>query len=197
MKIEELAVPGVYRVTPSMIPDERGVFYEAFRLPELVGAAGHPFRVAQANFSVSRRNTLRGVHGVTLPPGQAKYVTCVSGAVQDIVVDLRVGSPTFGQSCSNELTAGNGVALYIPVGLGHAFLALTDDTRMNYLCSTVYEPGTPFEVNPLDPELALPWELAGPPVMSPKDRTAPTLAEAVAKGMLASYEQCVALPVQP
>jgi dTDP-4-dehydrorhamnose 3,5-epimerase len=190
VKVEELAVRDAYRISPERLLDERGHFYEALRQDEFFDATGHRFRVRQANYSVSRRDVLRGIHGVATPDGQAKYVTCVRGAVLDIVVDLRPGSPTYLAHAANRLDAESGLALYIAEGLGHAFLALTDGACMSYLCSTSYEPGTPFEVNPLDPELDLPWELRGPPILSAKDRNAPTVAEAVAGGLLASFDTC-------
>ena len=193
MEIAELVVPDAYRVVPAKLSDERGCFYEAFRREEFAAASGHPFAVAQVNYSISRRNTIRGIHGVRTPPGQAKYVTCLRGAVLDMIVDLRVDSPTLGSYAVNRLDSESGVALYIAEGLGHAFQALTDDTCMSYLCSTPYVPGTPFEVNPLDPDLALPWLPLGEPILSAKDRRAPTLAEAAKAGILAGYQDCLDL----
>jgi NDP-hexose 3,5-(Or5-) epimerase len=193
MKIEELAVRDVYLITPVRLPDERGHFYELFREDELYAATGHRLNVRQANYSVSRRNTLRGVHGVSTPDGQAKYVTCVRGALLDIVVDLRPGSPTYGRHTANRLEVEQATAVFMPEGMGHAFLALTDDACMSYLCSTVYAPGTTFEVNPLDPALGLPWPLTDAPIMSEKDLSAPSLVEAEAAGLLTSYAECCKL----
>ncbi|MET7395826.1 dTDP-4-dehydrorhamnose 3,5-epimerase [Dactylosporangium sp. NPDC005572] len=187
-----MSVRDAYCITPDKHLDRRGFFYEAFRAEELTEVIGYPFVVGQQNYSLSRRNTMRGIHGTTVPPGQAKLVTCVRGAVLDVVVDLRVGSPTFGMMETTRQDEESGLAVYLADGLGHAFLALTDDACMSYLCSESYVPGTMIEINPLDPEIGIPWPLDGPPVMSDKDAAAPTLAEAAAAGRLPTYEQCLA-----
>ncbi|GIJ60388.1 dTDP-4-dehydrorhamnose 3,5-epimerase family protein [Virgisporangium aurantiacum] len=189
MDIVELAVPDAYRITPTRRPDERGVFHETMRARELAAATGRRFPVAQANHSVSRRGVLRGLHGVAVPPGQAKYVSCLRGAVLDIVVDVRVGSPAYGTCAVNRLDAGSAVAVFVAEGLAHGFVALTDGATVGYLCSTAYEDTEPYELNPLDPDLALPWGCADP-ILSAKDRAAPTLAEAAAAGLLPTFRQC-------
>ena len=190
MEVHALAVPDAYRVVPSRVPDARGCFAESFRYTELREATGHAFTPRQANWSVSRRGTLRGIHGVLIPPGQAKFVTCPRGAVLDIVVDIRLGSPTFGAYSANRLDAESGDAVFVAEGLGHGFVALTDDACVTYLCSTEYVPGTPFEIDPLDPQLALPWGLSEPPLMSTKDAGAPTLEQAADRGLLPTYAEC-------
>ncbi|MGW0809531.1 dTDP-4-dehydrorhamnose 3,5-epimerase family protein [Nonomuraea sp. NPDC002799] len=190
--ITELSIPGAFRLTPPQYPDVRGYFMEGFRGGVLSDAIGYPFVTGQVNWSASRRNTLRGIHGTTLPPGQAKLVTCVRGAVLDVVVDLRVGSPTYGRYETTRQEADSGVSVYLSDGLGHAFLALTDDACMNYVCSEAYMPGTMIEIDPLDPAIGIPWPLTEPPIMSEKDAGAPTLAEARAQGLLPAYEDCLA-----
>ena len=192
MEVHALAVPDAYRIVPRKLRDERGCFFEAYRHDVLRELTGHAFTPRQVNYSVSRRGTLRGIHGVSIPPGQAKYVSCVRGAVLDIVVDIRPGSPSFGVHAVNRLDAETGVSVYVAEGLGHGFVALTDDACVSYLCSTEYVPGTAFEVDPLDPALALPWALAGPPLMSEKDAGAPRVAAAERLGRLASYAECTA-----
>ncbi|MER5732878.1 dTDP-4-dehydrorhamnose 3,5-epimerase [Streptomyces sp. NPDC002138] len=189
MAIEEMKVRDAFRITPSQLTDNRGRFFEAWRIGELTELSGQPFAVKQVNFSVSSRNTLRGIHGTTLPPGQAKLVTCVRGAALDVVVDLRVGSPTFGMFDTTVQEADSGIGVYLADGLGHAFLALTDDTCMNYLCSEEYVPGTMVDIQALDPAIGIPWNTSGTLVRSEKDAAAPTLAEAVALGLLPTYEQ--------
>jgi dTDP-4-dehydrorhamnose 3,5-epimerase len=193
MDIRALAVPDAYRVTSPRRDDPRGCFYESFRFDVLLRESGHAFVPRQTNFSVSRRGTLRGLHGVLLPPGQAKFVTCLRGAVRDIVVDIRLGSPAFGSYAVNRLDDTGGTAVFVAEGLAHGFVALTDDACISYLCSTVYQPGTPFEINPLDPELALPWGLTAPALMSAKDAAAPDLAAAAEAGLLPTYAECRAL----
>ncbi|GIG92121.1 dTDP-4-dehydrorhamnose 3,5-epimerase family protein [Plantactinospora endophytica] len=194
MKIIPGELPGMFRLQPEHLEDRRGRFFEAWRSDELAEAAGRRFEVRQVNFSISRRNTLRGIHGTLTPPGQAKLVTCVRGTVLDVVVDMRIGSPTYGRYATTVQDAESGLAVYMAEGLGHAFLALTDDVCMNYLCSTEYVPGTMVDVQALDPEIGIPWNLTAPPVMSDKDAAAPTLAEAAAAGLLPTYEDCLALP---
>jgi NDP-hexose 3,5-(Or5-) epimerase len=192
MEICELGLPDVYRVTPTAHADVRGIFYEAFRRDELGAATGHPLHVAQTNCSVSRRGTIRGIHGARIAPSQAKLVSCLRGAVLDMVVDMRIGSPTFGQHVVSWLDSQSRTAVYMAEGFGHAFLALDDDSCVYYQCSAEYIPEITFDVDPLDPELALPWGLTTPPVMSEKDQHAPSLAEAAERGLLSTYEECLA-----
>lgn len=189
MRFAESRVPGAFVVTPDKISDARGTFYEAMRADELERETGQPFVLRQTNYSVSRRNTLRGIHSVSIPPGQAKYVTCVRGALRDIVVDLRVGSPTFGAYETNLLDAESGRSVYVPEGVGHGFLALTDDACICYALSSTHVPGSQIDINPLDPDLALPWGFTDPPLLSEKDARAPTAAQAAAAGALATWEE--------
>ena len=191
MQVDELKVPGAWSFTPRQFPDPRGVFLEWFKAGVLAEAVGHPLTVKQANHSVSSRGTLRGVHFADVPPGQAKYVYCTRGAVLDVIVDIRVGSPTFGVSDAVRLDDADRRGVYLSEGLGHAFLALTDDANVTYLCSEPYNPGHEHGVHPLDPELDLPWPDDVEPLLSDKDAAAPTLAEAQASGLLPSYDACV------
>ncbi len=185
-------IPGAYRIVPEPHPDRRGRFFEHLRTSELNAAIGHPFPVGQVNYSVSRRNTVRGIHATTLPPGQAKLVTCVRGAAMDVVVDLRVGSPTFGEYEITEQDQDSQIGVYIADGLGHAFVARTDDACMSYLCSAAYVPGSMIEVDPFDPDIGIPWNLTAEAVMSDKDAAAPPLADVVASGRLPTYKECLA-----
>lgn len=189
MRITELEIPGAFVIAPDHLRDERGSFYEALRTEELEKAAGRPFNARQINYSVSRRNTLRGIHSVTNPPGQAKFVTSVRGVLRDILVDLRLGSPTYGRHVSNELDAEEGTSVFVPEGVGHGFLTLTEDACICYVLSTAHVPGTQVDINPMDPELALPWGFTQPPFISDKDAKAPTAAEAGAAGLLMTFEQ--------
>jgi len=191
MEVRELSLPDLFLITPKKLPDVRGVFFESFREDVIRAELGRPFDVTQANFSVSRRGALRGVHSVRVSPGQAKLVSCVRGAVLDVVVDLRVGSPTFGRHEALWLDDQAGTGLFISEGLGHSFLALADDTCMHYQCSTTYAADTVVSVNALDPDLRLPWNLSAEAIMSDTDRAAPMLAEAADLGMLSSYEECL------
>jgi dTDP-4-dehydrorhamnose 3,5-epimerase len=181
---KELTIPGVFELVPEQHADDRGVFLEWFRSEPFTRAVGHEFPLAQANCSVSRRGVVRGIHFAEVPPGQAKYVTCVSGAVLDVVVDLRVGSPTFARHDAVRLDADSHQALYVPAGLGHGFVALSEEATLLYLCSQPYNPSGEHEVNPLDPVLGLPWPADLELVLSDKDRAAPSLAEVQAAGWL-------------
>jgi dTDP-4-dehydrorhamnose 3,5-epimerase len=192
MKVRELSIPGAYEFTPPVFPDHRGLFTAPFQGSAFVEALGHPFRLGQTNHSVSRRGTVRGVHFSDVPPGQAKYVYCPRGALLDVVLDVRVGSPTFGQWDAVRLDTVDFRAVYLAEGLGHAFVALEDDTAMSYLCSTGYNPSAEHGINPLDPALELPWPTGLEPIMSGKDRDAPTLAEARDAGLLPDYQTCLA-----
>ncbi|MBM7388997.1 dTDP-4-dehydrorhamnose 3,5-epimerase [Clavibacter michiganensis] len=188
MQIRELAVPDAYELTPVQRTDDRGVFLEWYRFDEIQEAVGHPLDLRQANMSVSRRGVVRGIHFADVPRGQAKHVKAVSGAVLDFIVDIRVGSPTFGQWDSVRLDTETHKAVYISEGLGHCFVALTDDAAVTYLVSDVYNPSGEHGIDPLDPEIGLVFpEEAGEPLLSPKDTAAPTLAEAAAAGLLPTW----------
>lgn len=190
MQVRELDVPGAWVFTPRQFPDDRGVFLEAFKGELFAEHLGHTLQVAQVNVSVSKAGTIRGIHFADVPPGQAKYVYCPRGALLDIAVDIRVGSPTFGAVDAVVLDDIDRRAIYLSEGLGHAFFALQDDTTATYLCSTPYNPTAEHGITPLDPALDLPWPEGIEPLLSPKDTSAPTLAEAVEQGLLPTWEAC-------
>ena len=192
MKIRELAVPGSYVLDLVPHGDSRGRFTEWYRADVLSGAIGYGLPLAQANHSVSARGALRGVHFALVPPGQAKYVYCPAGKVLDVIVDIRVGSPTFGVHDSVLLDSEQPRAVYLSEGLGHAFVSLADGSSVTYLVSTGYSPGREFGINPMDPELGLPWPTDMEFGFSAKDQAAPTLAEAKEQGLLPTMEQCAA-----
>ena len=190
MHVRELLVPGAYEFTPVQHGDDRGLFLEWFKIDKLVEVVGHPLTLAQANLSVSRAGTLRGVHFADVPPGQAKYVTCPRGAVVDYLVDIRVGSPTFGAVDMVRLDSEHRRAVYLPEGVGHAFLALEDNSTLTYLCSTGYAPGREHAINPLDAGLGLPVPDGVDFLLSEKDAAAPTLAQAAESGLLPTWAAC-------
>ncbi|MGY1708243.1 dTDP-4-dehydrorhamnose 3,5-epimerase family protein [Geodermatophilus sp. SYSU D00758] len=192
MDVRELAVPDSYVLDLVPHGDPRGRFTEWYRADVLAAATGHPLPLAQANHSVSARGVLRGVHFALVPPGQAKYVYCPAGRVLDVVVDVRVGSPTFGVHDSVLLDSEQPRALYLAEGLGHAFVSLAEGSSVTYLVSTGYSPGREFGVHPLDPALDLPWPADVEFELSAKDRAAPTLEEAREQGLLPTMEQCLA-----
>jgi dTDP-4-dehydrorhamnose 3,5-epimerase len=182
-----LSIPGAWVFEPTRFEDDRGLFVSPYQEAAFVEAVGAPLVVAQSNHSVSRRGVIRGVHFADVPPGQAKYVYCPRGALLDVVVDVRVGSPTFGAHEAVLLDANSYRAVYLSEGLGHAFCALEDDTVASYLCSTPYAPAIERTVSPVDPALALPWPSDITPVLSDKDSGGPTLADAAAQGVLPRY----------
>lgn len=193
--MKPLGIDGAWVYTPQVHADDRGSFTEAFRGAEFAGDLGYRLEVAQANCSVSRRGVIRGVHYADVPPGQAKYVTCVAGAGLDVIVDIRVGSPTFGKWEAVHLDGASHRAVFLSEGLGHAFMALSDQATLLYLCSTPYAPGREHGVHPLDPGLGIAWpldEAGGAPRLSAKDAAAPTLADALQAGQLPGYQDCVA-----
>jgi dTDP-4-dehydrorhamnose 3,5-epimerase len=191
MEIRALKIEGSYEITPRQYHDDRGVFLESFRNDHLTDVIGHPLEIVQTNVSVSSRGTVRGVHFADLPPSQAKYVTTLSGSFIDFVIDIRVGSPTFGQWDSVILDTVNRRAIYLAEGLGHAICSLEDNSTVMYLCSATYDPAREHGINPMDPELGLAMPAGITPVLSPKDAAAPSLSEAVAKGLLPLYDECV------
>jgi len=184
------SIEGSWVFTPLLRGDDRGVFLESFKGSVFTEATGHDFDLQQMNVSVSRSGTVRGIHFADVPPGQAKYVQCFDGRILDIVVDIRTGSPTFGQWEAVELDDQDRRGLYIAEGLGHAFCALTESVTVGYLCSTPYAPDREHGIHPLDPDLALPWPEGADSVLSAKDAAAPLLAEAEQAGLLPSYAQC-------
>lgn len=190
--MDPIGIAGAWLFTPQIHGDERGSFLEWFQDAGFSVAVGHRLTMRQANCSVSRRGSLRGVHFADVPPGQAKYVTCLRGSVLDVVVDIRTGSPTFGSSAVIRLDDRTRRAVYVAEGLGHGFLALSDEAVVIYLMSEPYAPDREHGVHPLDPALGIEWPRGIEPVLSAKDAAAPSLAEAERAGLLPSYADCLA-----
>jgi dTDP-4-dehydrorhamnose 3,5-epimerase len=189
VRIRELTIPDSYEITPVQRADDRGLFLEWYRFDKLEEVVGHPLALRQGNLSVSKKGVVRGIHFADVPLGQAKYVTCAHGAVLDFVIDIRVGSPTFGQWDTVRLDDVDRKAIYIAEGLGHAFVALTEDATVSYLVSDTYNPTGEHGINPLDADIALVFpEEAGEALLSPKDTDAPSLREAQAAGLLPTWD---------
>jgi dTDP-4-dehydrorhamnose 3,5-epimerase len=188
--VEPLGIEGAWVFEPTIYADSRGSFREAFRGAEFLESVGYEFDLRQANCSVSRGGVIRGIHFTDVPPGQAKYVMCVSGAIVDVVVDVRTGSPAFGRWEMVRLDDQAGRALFLAEGLGHGFMAVSDQATVLYLCSTPYAPGIEHGVDPLDPAIGIQWPEHDEVILSAKDAAAPTLAAAERSGLLPSYADC-------
>jgi dTDP-4-dehydrorhamnose 3,5-epimerase len=190
--MEPTSIGGAWTFTPALHRDDRGYFLEWFQAGELSEALGYRPEIAQANCSVSRRGVIRGVHFASVPPGQAKYVTCVRGEVLDVIVDVRVGSPSYGRWEAVRLDDASRRAVYLAEGLGHAFAAISEEATVIYLCSTPYAPGREHGVHPLDPDIGVEWPADTEPVLSGKDAAAPALEQARQAGLLPVYADCEA-----
>ncbi|WP_030720964.1 MULTISPECIES: dTDP-4-dehydrorhamnose 3,5-epimerase family protein [Streptomyces] len=194
MEAKELGVVGAHVFTPQVFADSRGAFVSPFQEEAFVRQTGHRlFPVEQISHSRSRRGVVRGVHFTRTPPGMAKYVYCPRGRALDIIVDLRRGSPTFGRHATVVLDPVDFRAVYFPVGLGHAFVALEDDTVMAYTLSLAYAPENELALSVYDPDLALSLPEDIEPVVSERDRVAQSLEQALESGVLPDYEQCLEL----
>jgi len=188
---EPLGIEGSWVFTPRVFGDARGSFAEWFRGAQFEQTVGHPLRVAQSNISLSKTGVVRGIHLASTPPGQAKYVTCMRGRVLDVIVDVRLGSPTFGRHEFVELSEDNQRAVYLSEGLGHGFVALTEDAGFVYLVSEPFNPTGEFGIHPLDPELAIDWPTDVALLLSAKDERAPSLAEVRDQGLLPDHQTCL------
>jgi dTDP-4-dehydrorhamnose 3,5-epimerase len=195
VEIRELKVGDAYEVTPKILGDSRGAFLEWFRADLLQEATGRRLDLLQANASISRAGAIRGIHFADVPPSQAKYVSCPRGALLDVVVDIRVGSPTFGAWDAVLLDDVDRRGLFVSEGLGHGFMALEDDTMISYLCTAPYTPAREHGVHPLDPAIGIEWPTTGrdgralEPLLSAKDTEAPTLTDAEQQGLLPAYDE--------
>jgi dTDP-4-dehydrorhamnose 3,5-epimerase len=190
--MEPMSISGAWTFTPAVHRDERGCFLEWFRARELSQLLGYWPQTAQANCSVSHKGVIRGIHFANVPPGQAKYVTCISGAVLDVVVDVRVGSPSYACWEAVRLDDESRRAVFLSEGLGHAFTTLSEEAAVIYLCSAPYSPGREHGVHPLDPDIGIKWPTGTEPVLSAKDAAAPTLEDARRAQLLPVHADCEA-----
>ncbi len=175
MRVGRTALPGVLRIEPRAFPDPRGYLLVSWN-EAAYAAHGMPGPFVQDNVSYSRRGVLRGLH-LQHPGGQAKLVSVLRGAVYDVAVDLRRGSPTYGGWVGEELSAENRRQLYIPPGFAHGFLVVSDDALVSYKVDAPYRPDAELAVRWDDPAIGIAWPDAGPLALSDKDATAPSLAE--------------------
>ena len=189
MQIRQLDIAGAWEITPQLHADARGLFFEWLTDRGFTSFAGHRLDVRQANCSVSAAGVLRGLHFAQMPPSQAKYVTCLSGSVFDVIVDIRVGSPTFGHWDSVLLDDRDHRSVYLSEGLAHGFVALQDNSTVMYLCSAEYNPQREHTIAATDPALAIDWPTEHNLVLSDRDAAAPTLEEVRAAGLLPSWDE--------
>jgi dTDP-4-dehydrorhamnose 3,5-epimerase len=194
--IRELAVPHAYEISPILRGDDRGVFLESYRADLLAEATGRAFLLRQGNISVSKHGVARGIHYAEVnepPTGQAKYFTVVVGSVVDFVVDIRVGSPTFGTWDSVELDDQNRKAVFLSEGLGHLFVVTSETVTVSYLTNDVYRPDREHGLSPLAADIGLDLPLPSSElILSAQDAAAPTLTAAREAGLLPTWDASLA-----
>jgi dTDP-4-dehydrorhamnose 3,5-epimerase len=188
--LRPLKFPGAWRFALAAHRDARGSFRVWYQDAAFRSATGHGLRLAQANCSVSNSGALRGIKYAAEPSGQVKYVTCLAGAVLDVVVDLKVGSPTFGDWHMERLDEANPATLCLPEGLGHAVMALADGSVVAYLLTAAHDAGSERSVHPLDPDIGITWPPGVDVTLSGQDSSAPGLHEARRAGLLPDYDAC-------
>ena len=174
MNVITTELPGVLVLEPAVHKDDRGFFLETYHA-EKFAAAGLDVRFVQDNHSKSVHGTLRGLHAQWRKP-QGKLVRCVAGAIWDVAVDIRTGSPTRGKWFGVDITAENFRQIYVPPGFLHAFVVTSESAEVEYKCTDVYDPGYELGVRWNDPDIGIQWPVAEP-VLSGKDAAAPLLAD--------------------
>ena len=189
MGAKELKIKGSWEISLEHFIDNRGSFFESFRLNSLENIIGRKFDIKQSNTSISKAGSIRGIHFAQVPPSQAKYIQCQKGSILDFVIDVRVGSPTFAQHVSIELNSKTPNAIFIEEGLAHAFIALEDDTIVTYFVNQYFNPTNEKAINPLDPEISINWGNLKY-LISEKDKNAKTLFEMQELGHLPIYKDC-------
>lgn len=183
MDLSELSIPGVFLLESPVWGDERGFFREWFKRDDFA-SAGLDFEARQANLSMSKRNVVRGLHYSLAPEGQAKVVTCVFGELDDVIVDVRVGSATFGRVEIVHLGAEEGWSVILPAGVAHGFCVTSENAALCYLLSSGFNAAVEFEIDPFDAQINVAWNVDGEPIVSAKDAKAPSLAQRLAANEL-------------
>jgi dTDP-4-dehydrorhamnose 3,5-epimerase len=183
MLIEKLEIEGAWIAYSPEVTDARGSFREWFKATEIERATGRKFQVVQSNISISQCGAIRGIHYSLSPEGQSKWITCVTGSIWDVIVDIRPSSPTFKKWIPILLKANSGTSVFISEGLGHGFLALEDNSAISYLLTDEYSPDEEFGINPFDSELQISWPTSAP-VLSMKDSGAKSLLTMLQEGKL-------------
>ena len=176
MKVLPTDIPGVLILEPKVFGDERGFFLETFHARRYA-EAGIPGPFVQDNYSRSVKGTLRGLH-FQEPQPQGKLVQVVAGAVYDVAVDIRKGSPTFGKWVGVELSSENKRQFWVPPGFAHGFCVLSESADFQYKCTALYAPENDRGISWNDPDLAISWPISATPKLSAKDAAAPRLKDA-------------------
>ena len=176
MNVVATEIPGVLLLAPRVFTDDRGAFVESFNAAAFAAAVGRPVSFVQDNQSTSRRHVLRGLHYQD-PKPQGKLVRVLAGAIFDVAADIRPGSPSFGRWVGIELSAENRRQLWVPEGLAHGFLVLSESAEVLYKTTDFYAPGCEKCLRWDDPTLGIRWPLSAPPLLSPRDAAAATLAD--------------------
>ena len=189
MKAQPLKISGSWKIEFQKFDDNRGFFYESFKEEDFKKLIGRNLNIKQTNTSSSSKGSVRGIHYALVPPSQAKLVQCQRGSIKDYVIDIRVGSPTFGQFEEIELSENSASAVFIEEGLAHAFVALENQTVVTYFVTEKYNPEREKGINPFDKTLNVKWpelEL----ILSEKDKQAISIEEAKNQGLLPSFDEC-------
>jgi dTDP-4-dehydrorhamnose 3,5-epimerase len=189
MKAHPLKISGSWKIEFQKFDDNRGFFYESFKEEDFKNQIGRNLNIMQTNTSSSSRGSVRGIHYALVPPSQAKLVQCQRGSIKDYVIDIRVGSPTFGQYEEIELNENSASAVFIEEGLAHSFLSLENQTVVTYFVTEKYNPEREKGINPFDKTLNVKWpdiEL----ILSEKDKQAISLEEAENQGLLPTFDEC-------
>ena len=189
MKAHPLKISGSWKIEFQKFEDNRGFFYESFKAEEFPRLIGRNFDIKQTNTSSSAKGSVRGVHYALVPPSQAKLVQCQRGSIKDYVIDIRIGSPTFGQFEAIDLDEGSASAIFIEEGLAHAFVALENNTIVTYYVSEKYNPEREKGINPFDKTLNILWPEIDL-ILSEKDKAAISLEQAKSQGILITYDEC-------
>lgn len=185
MVITPLEIEGAWIAESPLWEDERGWFREWFKTSEIEKITDRKFDLEQANVSSSRINTVRGIHYSLAPKGQAKWITCISGFIRDVVVDIRPNSETFGKWLVVDLTGNSGKSVFYEEGLGHGFISLEENSALAYLETSAYSPKHEYSINPFDETLNIDWEIpTNECIVSQRDREAPSLHERLRQGLL-------------
>ena len=189
MKAHPLKISGSWKIEFQKFEDNRGFFYESFKAEDFPRLIGRNFDIKQTNTSSSAKGSVRGIHYALVPPSQAKLVQCQRGSIKDYVIDIRIGSPTFGQFEAIDLDEKSANAIFIEEGLAHAFVALENNTIVTYYVSEKYNPEREKGINPFDKTLNILWPEIDL-ILSEKDKAAISLEQAKSQGILTTYDEC-------